>query len=143
MISSRDISIVLLALMLAAVSGCAHRPGKTLVLRYEDFGPQAAAYPLIGYQWYQWNNHGDSDPKKEDVIKVVVYEGVSVKELRERFPVDQAILQDYRYVPKRKAVKYLDISINVLSVMGTFLPEMQEQMVATRRRIVDHFGATQ
>lgn len=54
---------------------------KLLVLNYEDFGPQVIAYKLIGYEFYQWNHNGSSDPKEKDVIFVVVYRDIPLKKL--------------------------------------------------------------
>jgi len=41
------------------------------VLDYKNFGVQAMAHELLGFQWYQWNSHGDPDPNATYDIKVV------------------------------------------------------------------------
>jgi hypothetical protein len=54
-------SLVLAALLFF---GCAHAEVKNIVvLDYNDFGPQATAYELLGMDWLQWQLHGDSRPK--------------------------------------------------------------------------------
>jgi hypothetical protein len=78
----------------------------TAVFAYDDFGPQAAAYPLIGMQWYQWNTHGSGDPQEQDEIRVVVYRGVSLKEVQTQYPVIRD-RHDYRYLEYGKAWEYL------------------------------------
>lgn len=94
-------------LSVSSVAGQASQT-KTLVLSYGEFGPQAAAYKLIGFQWYQWNSHGDSDPNSVDDINVVVYQGVSMSRLKKMFPVSRETKTDYRYLKYRDALKYLD-----------------------------------
>lgn len=81
-----------------------------MVLRYQDFGPQAAAFELIGYQWYQWLECpcGDSD---EHEIKVVVYKGIPLKLVKRKYPVTKG-KSDYRYLDYKKAVTYLDSGIS-------------------------------
>ena len=55
------------------IAGCNEQSSKDLTLNYYDFGLQCMCYELIGYDWWQWDNHGDSDPKTTCDIKVVVY----------------------------------------------------------------------
>jgi len=81
------------------------------VFDYDDFGPQVLAYETIGYQWYQWNSSGDSDPNKNDDIKVVVYWNESVDMIKEKYPIDPKRKKDYRYLTYEAAVKYLDSAI--------------------------------
>jgi hypothetical protein len=69
------------------------------------------AYETIGYQWYQWNSSGDSDPDKTCDIKVVVYWNESVDVIKEKYPVDPKGKEDYRYLTYEAAVKYLDAAI--------------------------------
>jgi len=77
------------------------------VLSYEDFGPQAAAYSYIGSEWYQWDNHGGANPNIRYDVKVVVYDGMSLREVKRRYPVDEARKLDYRYLSLQKAEKYI------------------------------------
>jgi len=78
------------------------------LLDYTDFGVQAMAHQLIGYQWFQWNSHGDPDPRVNYDIKIVVYQGIPLDKVKELYPVIKELEQDYRYVSYRQAVNYLD-----------------------------------
>lgn len=84
---------------------------ESAVFDYNDFGPQVLAYETIGFQWYQWNSSGDSDPKKIDTIKVVVYWHEPLDGIKEKYPVDYKRNKDYRYLPFESAIKYLDYAI--------------------------------
>src|SRR6267378_3720349 len=78
----------------------------TIVLSYDDFGPQVMSYELIGKEWYQWNSQGPDDPNARDDIKVVVYRNVSVDEVRRKYPVIEK-QQDYRYLEYQPALDLL------------------------------------
>ena len=119
----------LFALFLFGIMGCAHRPGRTLILRYEDFGPQVAAYQTIGFEWYQWNNVGDCRPWVRDGIQVVVYEGMSRRQVKKLYPVIPATKQDYRHLSLQDALQYIDH-------YKDDLPALQ----VTRDRIMAHFS---
>lgn len=82
----------------------------TLVLSYQDFGPQAAAYELIGFEWYQWNSHGSDKPAEHDDVKVVVYRDIPLADVKRRYPVLQG-RQDYRYVTYEAAIAYCDLML--------------------------------
>ena len=77
------------------------------IFDYEDFGPQAAVHEIIGFQWYQWNSHGDSDPNTTDQIKVVVFWGEGLEKIKESYPVVPSKNQDYRYLDYSRAVSHL------------------------------------
>jgi hypothetical protein len=97
------------ALVVLLVS-CARKTNQYLdavVLDYDELGPQAAVYQLIGMQWYQWQPHGSSDPMQIDDIKVVVYHRVSLAHIQQRYPVLKG-KQDYRYLDYPTALHYLD-----------------------------------
>ncbi len=79
---------------------------------YGDFGPQVLAYETIGYQWYQWNSTGDSDPNKRDDITVVVYWDESLNAIKAKYPVDPDLKKDYRYLSFAAALNYLDNTIS-------------------------------
>ena len=81
---------------------------------YDDFGPQVLAHEVIGFQWYQWNSTGDSDPKKMDSISVVVYWCEPVEKVKKKYPVDPKKEKDYRYLSYEKAMAYLESSISKL-----------------------------
>lgn len=63
------------------------------------------SYELIGNAWNQWKNEGHELP--DDVwIKVVVYRGVELEEVKKQFPVLRG-KSDYRYVEYGRAVQFL------------------------------------
>ncbi|MFY9227435.1 MAG: hypothetical protein WAQ98_32485 [Blastocatellia bacterium] len=82
-----------------------------LVLPYQKFGPQVVAYPLIGFEYYQWNSHGSSDPKQQDDINVVVYKDIDLELVKKQYPVIKD-KSDYRYVEFTEAIKFIDDKID-------------------------------
>lgn len=114
--------------LLACAFGCAHRSPSSLVLPYSDFGPQVAAHEVIGFEWYQWQSHGDSRPSGRDDVRVVIYDALSLKRVRQQYPVVEGKRQDYRYLSLRQALKYIDGLTNDLP-----------SLVDTRERITTHF----
>ena len=81
------------------------------VFDYDDFGPQVLAYETIGYQWYQWNNTGGSDPNDIDKINVVVYWDEPIDAIKDKYPVDPRRKKDYRYLSYVSAMKYLSSTL--------------------------------
>ncbi|APR82848.1 Hypothetical protein A7982_08197 [Minicystis rosea] len=129
-----------------APAGPPSHPPETLVLAYDDFGPPAAAWELIGSQWWAWEGGGSWERCDDFDIRVVVFRGVPRKQVEMKFPSAQSKadlvergLADYRYVEHKKALAYLD---HVLAeIAGTpELASMAESLRATRRRIVDALG---
>jgi len=80
---------------------------KSCVLKYQDFGPQVAVYELIGFEWWQWDTHGDSRPRHYP-IKVVVYWDEDIADIRHQFPVIKEKEQDFRYLTYEKAIRHLE-----------------------------------
>lgn len=89
-------------------SPCAH----TAIFSYEDFGPQVMSYELIGMAWNQWKSEGHELPDDVDV-KVVVYRGVELEEVRKQFPVVKG-KSDYRYLEYARAVQFLQEQIKTV-----------------------------
>jgi hypothetical protein len=85
------------------------------ILPYSAFGPQAAAYELIGMEWWQWDSHGDSRPR-EHPIKVVVFWDQTREDTAKRHPVDRGKLHDFRYVEYSKAVTHMEKTIKEFKV---------------------------
>ncbi len=106
-----------------------------LVLDYRDFGVQAAAYQLLGMEWWQWLPHGDSDPDTEYDIKVVVYKEVGLQSVKRAYPVVYERNQDYRYLDFDSAMRYLDEQIK-----ENILPEITERLQETRKKLNAQFG---
>lgn len=109
-------------------------------LTYSDFGPPSLAHPLIGLDYWQWDNHGDSRPK-EYPIAVIVYRGVGLDQIKERFPVDRHKEKDYRYVAYPKAVTFLTDAIEKLQSDKDYAsPQLLNTLIATRARIQSALG---
>ena len=104
------------------------------VFKYKDFGPPVIATNLIGQDWWQWQSHGDSRPKKYD-IKIVVYKNIELQEVKKCYPVVASKRQDYRYLAYPKALKYLNehIADNVIETLTS-------QLTITKNKIIAYFG---
>ena len=126
--SPTRILAAILPLLLASPAG-ADDKATMVVLDYGDFGPQAAAFELLGYEWWQWEPHGDSRPQATHV-KVVVYRDVDQATVAATYPVAPEKKQDYRYVPYDKALAWLDAAIR-----EDVLPQVTEQLRRTKRRL--------
>ena len=103
---------------------------ESAVFDYDDFGPQAIAYETIGYQWYQWNSVGDSDPSKSDDIKVVVYWNEPLGSIKEKYPLNPKRKKDYRYLTLKAAMKYLDTNI--------FEHKDANNLIKTKEKLILH-----
>lgn len=102
-------------IIVAAISAdCSHHKSptvlpqrsKTVVMQYEDFGPQVMSYEYIGMQWYQWDSEGGDDPNRTFDIRVVVYRNISLNEVEKMYPVIKQ-RQDYRYLEYQAALELL------------------------------------
>jgi hypothetical protein len=126
--------LFLCALLLSLFACATQGAGKTLLLQYEDFGPPSAARELIGMDWWQWQDHGDSRPRRYD-IKVVVYRDMGQPQVRRLFPTDPSRELDYRYVNYADAMDYLErmIAENVIE-------SLTSQLQSTRTRILSVLG---
>ena len=85
-----------------------HSGARTIALSYSEFGPQVLAHELVGYEWYQWDSHGCSDPHRKYNVRVIVYKNIPLKEVQKLYPVKKDKKQDYRYVEYYEALKYFD-----------------------------------
>ena len=83
---------------------------QTVVLKYADFGPQAMAYELIGYNRYQWDCSGCGDPRKRHDIKIVVYRNINLSKVKEVYPIIVGET-DYRYIEYNEGVNFLNHKI--------------------------------
>lgn len=94
-----------------ALSSCSLVGGtlkeSTLVLQYQDFGPEGMAGELLGPERWPWANEHYSRPQQFD-IKVVVYRGVPLKDVKITYPVDKDSNQDYRYIEYSQAIQWHD-----------------------------------
>lgn len=115
-------------------ASCASAKGQLAVLRYEQFGPQAAVYEWLGYEWWQWQREGDPDPNKRYDIRVVVFKNCSLNEVKRRYPVDPAKLHDYRYISFDQALRQLKKLI-----AENALPDLTAQLEVTRTELQRRF----
>lgn len=98
------------------LSGCAHTNTNTaqfVKLTYNDFGPPALAEPLLGNDYQQWQNHGNSRPRVYP-IGVIVYRNLELEDVQSQFPASKDKQQDYRYIAYDKAVAFLNDAIESL-----------------------------
>jgi hypothetical protein len=109
----------------------------TLVLRYQDFGPQGMSYELIGMEWYQWNSQGPDDPDARDDVRVVVYRSIALDEVKRKYPVVEE-KQDYRYLEYRAAIDLLN-RYEADPFWNEYL-ETKEKVERTREKILDQLG---
>lgn len=106
------------------------------ILPYSAFGPQVAAYKLIGMEWWQWDSHGDCEPR-DYPIKVVVFWGQTRDETAKRHPVDQVKLLDFRYVEYSKAVEYLESTIKEFKEAKSDATPLERTLTQLRKRKAD------
>ena len=123
------------------ITCCKHTPSQYVLFNYEDFGPQAMAWETIGMQWWQWDNHGDSDPNSTYDIKVVVYRDISLQKIKSIFPVVEAAKKDYRYIEYNEALKYLDRNISEVGLINEkWAIDLKIHLVDSRSTIKTFFG---
>lgn len=135
----KKIHLFMLAVLL--ITCCKHTPSQYVLFNYEDFGPQAMAWETIGMQWWQWDNHGDSDPNSIYDIKVVVYRDISLKEIQSVFPVVEAAKKDFRYIEYTEAIKYLDRNIDEVGLINEkWAKGLKIHLVGTRSTIKAFLG---
>jgi hypothetical protein len=116
------------------------------VLDYKNFGVQAMAHELLGFQWYQWNNHGDPDPNATYDIKVVVYNNIPPGKVKELYPIISALEQDFRYVEYSRAMQYFNRQIQQIDELGqtelrqenmSMFKNLRSTLIKTREEIVN------
>lgn len=98
---------------LLLLGGCL-RPldAHTVVLDYDDFGPSALSFSLLGNAWWQWMPEGGGNPRTRFDVKVVVYKDVALDEVKAAYPVSAVAQRDFRYVSSADALTYLDGAIH-------------------------------
>ncbi len=102
--------VALLVLWVLLTACASHMSKHSIILEYDDFGPQAMAYKIIGKKRMPWAPEipvmiGD------DHIYVVVYKSVDREDLNETFKPDRDHNIDYRFVSYNDAITYLDTQI--------------------------------
>ncbi|WP_444928678.1 hypothetical protein ACJJIF_12460 [Microbulbifer sp. SSSA002] len=125
--------LILVCFLLA--SGCSDDTSKnTVVLNYNDFGPQVIASEIIGMEWWQWQDHGESRPRDYD-IKVVVYRKVALDEIKKIYSINPDQEQDYRYLKYEAAIIFLDKKIE-----DNVIDEVTIRLQKTRDFLTDKLG---
>lgn len=128
----RSYADCMLGAYLVFALACASRvEAASTVLPYGSFGPQAMSYEVLGFEWWQWQPHGDSRPREYDV-RVVVYCNASSDEVARLYPVDRQAERDYRYITYDHALSYLDDNIR-----QDVDPDLTNELRATRKDLVD------
>jgi hypothetical protein len=119
-------------LLLLFITACSAKPVESSIkiFNYEDFGPQVVAHELIGMDWWQWQAHGDSRPKKYD-IKVVVYKDTPLETVKKNYPVIPEKRQDYRYLEYKAALQYLNQIIEEDAI-----PSLTNKLKLTREKVL-------
>lgn len=125
-------SWLLVSLVIFCLSACTQ--SNTLLLDYHEFGPPAASADLIGHDWWQWQPHGHSY-RKDYPIKIVVYDKVSPQAVQSQYPIEPEYQKDYRYLPKKQALIYLNEKINENAI-----EDLTQTLMNTRHKIQSHFG---
>lgn len=130
-------SACFLLLTIALVSGCEDSSRRYMVVDYRDFGPQSMAYDTFGKGWWQWGNHGDSDPSSEYDIKVVVYRRIPRQEVQSLFPVVKQENKDFRYIEYQEAIDYLEQNAEELAgIHEPWARELGNHLRRLRQEIV-------
>jgi hypothetical protein len=88
------------------------------------------SYEVLGFEWWQWQPHGDSRPREYD-IRVVVYCNASADEVSRQYPVDKKAELDFRYITYDRALSFLDENIQ-----QDVDPALTDELRATRKELV-------
>lgn len=113
--------------------GAPSRLPYTLVLDYDDFGPQAMSFGLIGMSWWQWADGGSWEYGDRFDVRVVVHRGIPESAVRAQYPTVEG-RSDYRYVSYDDAMAYFDR--NIADIEGEpSLEGLRAELRATQARI--------
>ena len=97
---------------------------------------------LLGVEWFQWQSHGDSRPRKYDV-NIVVYRDSSFEEVKSQYPISEKNEIDYRYVTYVDSITYFDENISNVVIMeqeGYPMGTLPDRLKATKAQIIDKLG---
>lgn len=110
---------------------CSNQSKDSIIMNYEDFGPQSLSWKHIGMEWWQWQPHGDSNPQTKYEIKVVIYRNYSLEDVQKKYPVNKKKNQDYRYIEYSTALRFLDKNIK-----ENVIPETTTRLKQTKNNIL-------
>lgn len=139
----RILNLALFAgLLCLVVEGCSRsnqvgpaQRSTTIVLQYDDFGPDIVSSEYLGMPWYQWQSEGGEDPNTKFDIKVIVYRNVTLDEVKKRYPVI-AGQQDYRYLEYAEALELLGKYENL-----PIEEQTKDKARRTKQKILRELGA--
>lgn len=110
----------------------------TIVLAYDDFGPQAMAFELLGMGWWQWEGGGSWEPGDRFDVRVVVYRGLTLAAVQAEYPTVEG-RADYRYVRFDDAMAYFER--NMAEIEGEpSLERLHAELADTHGRIRQALG---
>jgi hypothetical protein len=101
----------------------------------------------IGSAWNQWKNAGHELPDDVD-IRVVVYRGIELAEVRKQFPVVRG-KSDYRYLEYTRAVRFLQENVKIVESYKRAASDANEiemwdrlaqTLMKTHERIIESLG---
>jgi hypothetical protein len=80
--------------------------------------------------WWQWLDHGASRPTSYD-IKVVVFRGISLNEIKNKYPINPNKEIDFRFLTHQRALTYLNEKIedNVVERLTATLEDTRDKIV--------------
>jgi len=123
--NQKSLSQIVLLLLIFSVTSCAGVSSKPdeksiqslnpeskgiFITPYGDFGPPQLSSYLLGNKWWQWDDPDNHKPVRYDV-KVLVYRGLPLDDVKNAFPVVPEKKQDYRYVTYKDARTYIDATL--------------------------------
>ncbi len=116
-------------------------PGKTLLLDYGHFGPQALAAVLLGEDHYPFGAWCCSEYGDRTDVRVVVTRNISLDDAKTRYPTGEEI-GDYRIVPAEDAIAFIRASLRDLRSWRTVdrIPTLERKLEETEARIVAKLG---
>jgi hypothetical protein len=133
---NRVIRLLFAALAMICLTSCAARGRQeVLVLAYQDFGPQMLAREVLGMEWWQWEDHGDSSPEARYDVKVAVYREMPLEDVKKQYPVLPEQRKDFRYVEYKKALQFLDEKIQ-----ENVMEDVTDALKVTRKKITETLG---
>ena len=131
------INIKLDLLMLLFLNACVNKQ-IVLKLDYQDFGPQAMSYELIGYDWWSWLDCHCEETADQYPVYVIVYVNMDKELLTINFPIDQQKGSDLSFVKYCDAMEYLQSQINEVNQTPT-LNQITKNLTETKSQLLKHF----
>lgn len=138
MMIKKLISVFLLSLLFLTACSDSSK-ANSIVMEYDDFGPSAMSFQMLGYPWWQWDAHGDDSPETTYDIRIIVYENLSLQAIKKLYPVSASAYKDYRYVRYDQALSYLDVGLSELKDPEFSDPTLQRVLSEVREKLIAEF----